>query len=159
MDAVLADMAATRVDALRRKAAEDIGLRILRHNGSVTADEIAAALEREWAPPSPRQLSDQIAAKCVAAIEFERTQVEAERGRLDLAREKAAKVKATASSMVLSAVAELEAAEDGEDLAVAEQRLRDAEALAKYAKRLGNPALAEPSRSKAVAAGVAKGAN
>jgi hypothetical protein len=68
----LANMAESRVNALRAAAARDIALRILEANGTVSAEEVAAALDEEFTPPDPNVLMGQMVQKAHAAVEQHR---------------------------------------------------------------------------------------
>lgn len=151
-DAVAA-IADRHIDTKRAALREQIALRLLADNGTVSTDDVDAQLEREWAPPDARTLANVVAAKAAAAVEFCQRQVTWETELGERAQCKVAKLEA----QLEAARADLAAAEASTAVEDAEQHLREAEALAEYAARAGDPSAAPAGTYTTAGAGVATG--
>ena len=142
-DAVAA-IAARHVEVKRKTFRDQVALRVLEEQGTVSLDEIDARFQAEWVEPDARTLADVVAAKTAAAVEFHRREVAWEAEAVERAREKVDRVRETAAGLVASAVADLEAAEASSAPGDARQRLADAVELAEYAAARGDASAAPP---------------
>lgn len=151
-DAVAA-IADRHIDTKRAALREQIALRLLADNGTVSTEDVDAQLEREWAPPDARTLANIVAAKAASAVEFWERVVTWETELGERAQLKVAKLEA----LLDAARADLAAAEASIVVEHAEQQLHDAEALAEYAARTGDPSAAPAGTYSTAAAGTAAG--
>lgn len=149
-DAV-AGIADRHIDTKRAALREQIALRLLADNGTVSAEDVDAQLEREWVPPDARTLANIVAAKAAAAVEFCQRRVTWETELGERAQQKVVKLEA----LLEAARADLMAAEASSAVEEAEQELREAEALAEYAARTGDPSAAPAGTYGTASAGVA----
>lgn len=145
----LAEMRDERVEALRRKARQDIALTLLDSTGSVDATELNRRVA-EWAPPSEEQLANDLARKTAAAVEYEAGVVLSAQAAAESARGKATALRRQADEADGAAkVHDREATE-------AELRRREAQELADLAASGGNPAAASAPSQVTAHAGTAK---
>lgn len=84
-DAVLAEMAYRIVANRRRDMADSIARRLLAKNGSVSADEVKAALDVEWVEPPADEILNLVARKCATAVDYHEREITLEASRVDRA--------------------------------------------------------------------------
>lgn len=139
-------LADSRLDALRSQAYRDTALELLVVSDSVTRDQVEAALAERWAPPTDDILLDQVAAKCVAAVNYHaRVAAEAESA------VEATRAKITRYEELLNSVRD-QVSEAERRLVEARRELADAEALAVVAARLSGRPVPESTGSGSIVA-------
>jgi len=149
MDRRLAEIAQRRVDALRTEMAQGVALRLLREQGSVTAEQVAAELTH-FVRPADNILMAIVAAKTAAAIGATTAALEAAQRAADEAVRKVAKYEA------LFVAAQSDARAAREVIAKVQAECDEAQELAAYAATQGDASLSPEPIIVAASAGVAQ---
>lgn len=146
----LEEMRRRRRTATRERARRDVTMSLLERQGSVTAADVEAEVER--LPQLDEQvLADQVAAKASAAVEVAQAALTAGHDAVAGARAKVGKCEALLSA----AQADLEQAED--NLVGLREAVANAETLAEYAAQRGDPSRASVGSPVTARAEVAEG--
>lgn len=148
---LIAEMIDRRKAAIRQKLWDDTALRMLAEHGTLSVEDVNAAVDEQISYVTDEQLADQIAAKTRSAILYHQGEIASAETAVANAAEKVDKFK----GLVENCINDLENLKD--ELDATRQRLSDAEELAEYAAQLGNADAAPEPTNKSANAGSATG--
>ena len=148
----VAALAERRLRNLRRKAAMDVGARILEEKGSVTQEEVRQRLLTEYADPDPVELLHALTARVVSMVRCAEEDIEHLDRIADGAREKIE----TYRRLLAQAQADFTAAREPAKLEAATLALEEAqELLAHMQAARGDVGQSTPASPVAIEAGIA----